>query len=71
MRKKKRTIFRVRKESRLFEKIYKKDSLADGFDKYINFEKLRRSPNSTMQDIIPEWNTAYKKLVNIGCSLSY
>ena len=52
------------------EKIYKKDSIADGFDKYISFEKLKRSQNTTIQDFIPEWTTAYKKAVNVGCSLS-
>ena len=50
--------------------MYKKDSLADGFYKFISFEKLRRSPNKTIQEFIPEWNTAYRKTVNIGCSLS-
>ena len=44
--------------------------MADGFDKYIKFEKLRRSQNSTMQDYIPEWNTASTTILNIGCSLS-
>ena len=53
-----------------FEKIYKKDSLADGFDKYISFEKLRRGQNTSIQEFIPEWNAAYRKAVNIGCSLS-
>ena len=53
-----------------FEKTYKKDSLADGFEKYISFEKLKRSPNTGVQEFIPEWNAAYKKAVNIGCSLS-
>ena len=53
-----------------FKKIYKKDSLADGFDKYMSFEKLKRSPNTTIQDFIPEFNTAYRKAVNVGCSLS-
>ena len=33
---------------KFFEKIYKKDSLADGFDKYIEFEKLRRSTNTSI-----------------------
>ena len=55
---------------KFFEKIYKKDSLADGFDKYIEFEKLRRSPNTSIQEFIPEWNTSYSKAVNVGCSLS-
>jgi hypothetical protein len=53
-----------------FKKIYQKDSLADGFDKYISFEKLKRSSNTSIQEFIPEWNSAYKKTVNIGCSLS-
>ena len=53
-----------------FETIYKKDSLADGFDKYISFEKLTRSANTTVQEFIPEWNSSYQKAVNIGCSLS-
>ena len=60
----------IKKLLNFFEKIYKKDSLADGFDKYISFEKLRRSPNTSIQEFIPEWNTAYRKAVNIGCSLS-
>ena len=51
------------------KKIYQ-DSLADGFDKYISFGKLRRSPNTSIQEFIPEWNSAYKKAVNVGCSLS-
>ena len=53
-----------------FKKIYKKDSLADGFEKYMAFEKMRRSPNTSIQEFIPEWNTAYRKAVNIGCTLS-
>ena len=53
-----------------FKKIYQKDSLADGFNKYISFGKLRRSPNTSIQEFIPEWNSAYKKAVNVGCSLS-
>ena len=53
-----------------FEEIYKKDSLADGYEKYISFEKLKRSPNTSMYDFIPEWNAAYKKAVNVGCQLS-
>ena len=52
------------------KKVYQKDSLADGFNKYISFGKLRRSPNTSIQEFIPEWNAAYKKAVNIGCSLS-
>ena len=53
-----------------FKKVYKRDSLADGFEKYMSFERLKRSPNTAIQDFIPEFNTAYKKAVNIGCSLS-
>ena len=53
-----------------FEEIYKEDSLADGYEKYISFEKLKRSPNTSMYDFIPEWNAAYKKAVNVGCQLS-
>ena len=53
-----------------FKKIYQKDSLADGFNKYISFGKLRRSPNTNIQEFIPEWTSAYKKAVNVGCSLS-
>ena len=34
------------------------------------FEKMRRSPNTLIQEFIPEWTTAYKKAVNIGCTLS-
>ena len=53
-----------------FKKIYKRDSLADGYEKYLSFEKLKRSPNKSIQDFIPEFNTSYKKAINIGCSLS-
>ena len=49
--------------------IYEKDSLSDGFEKYIAFEKFRRSPGKSIQDFIPEWTTAYKKAKNIGCVL--
>ena len=49
----------IKKLLNFFEKIYKKDSLADGFNKYISFEKLRRSPNTSIQEFIPEWNTAF------------
>ena len=53
-----------------FETIYKKDSLADGFEKYISFEKFRRSANTPVQEFISEWNISYQKAVNIGGSLS-
>ena len=46
-----------------FRTIYKKDSLADGFEKYMSFERLRRSANTSIQDFIPKFNTAYKKAV--------
>ena len=52
------------------EKIYKKDTLADSFDKYISFEKLRRKPGISIQQFIPEWTTAYQKAVNVECTLS-
>ena len=51
------------------KKVYQNDTLADGFNKYISFGKLRRSPNTSIQEFIPEWSAAYKKAVNIGCSL--
>ena len=53
-----------------FRKTYKRDSLADGFEKYMNFEKLKRNPNTTIQEFIPKFKAAYKKAVNIDCSLS-
>ena len=49
--------------------IYEKDSLSDGFEKYIAFEKFRRSSGKSIQEFIPEWTTAYKKAKNIGCVL--
>ena len=49
--------------------IYEKDSLSDGFEKYIAFEKFRRSSGKSIQEFIPEWTTAYKKAKNIGCEL--
>ena len=55
---------------KFFEPIYKKYSLADGFEKYISFDKFRRSANTPVQEFISEWNTSYQKAVNIGCSLS-
>ena len=51
-------------------KIYKKDTLADSFDKYMKFDRLKRKPNSNMQDFISEWAMAYKKTENAGCTLS-
>ena len=52
------------------ENIYKKDSLADAFDKYIAFEKLRRSSAMAVEQFIPEWNVAYAKAETVGCTLS-
>ena len=51
------------------EGIYKKDSLSDGFEKYITFERFRRSSGKSIQEFIPEWTTAYLKAKNIGCVL--
>ena len=39
----------IKKLLNFFEKIYQKNSLADAFDKYISFEKLRRSSNTNVQ----------------------
>ena len=52
-----------------FKSIYEKDSLSDGFEKYIAFERFRRSQGKSIQEFIPEWTTAYKKAKNIGCVL--
>ena len=47
------------------ERIYKKDSLSDGVEKYITSEKCRQK----YPVIYPEWRTAYSKAKNIGCLL--
>ena len=52
-----------------FKSIYEKDSLSDGFKKYMAFERFRRSQGKSIQEFIPEWTTAYKKAKNIGCVL--
>ena len=52
-----------------FKSIYEKDSLSDGFEKYIAFERFRRNQGKSIQEFIPEWTTAYKKAKNIGCVL--
>ena len=40
--------FLIGKLLTFLEKIYKKDTLADSFEKYISFEKLKRNNNSKL-----------------------
>ena len=37
-----------------FKSIYEKDSLSDGFEKYIAFERFRRNQGKSIQEFIPE-----------------
>ena len=50
--------------------IYKVDTLADSFDKYMQFEQMRRKPGVAIQDFISDWEMAYRKTKTTGCELA-
>ena len=53
-----------------FRSIYETDELADSFEKYMNFEKLRRDSKTSVQTFIATWENMYHKTKNAGCELT-
>ena len=52
------------------EGIYKKDSMADAWEKYILFEKNKYDAKVPLKQFIAEWENKYHKLKNVGCEYS-
>ena len=50
--------------------VYKVDALADSFERYMRFEKLRRKPSVAIQEFISEWEMTYRRTKTIGCELA-
>ena len=50
--------------------IYDTDHLADSFEKYMKFEKLRRDSGTTVQTFIATWENIYHKSRNAGCEFA-
>ena len=48
----------VTKLIEFLKSIYDKDSLSDGFKKYIFYSKFSRSSGKSIQDFLQEWTTA-------------
>ena len=52
---------------KFLEGIYKKDSMADAWMKYSNFEKFRRTEAGDIKEFIAEFENQYHLLKNAGC----
>ncbi len=50
--------------------IYKKDDMADVFDKYKLFSAHHRKANEDVANFIPDWEMSYHKLKATGCEYS-
>ena len=52
------------------EGIYKKDSMADAWEKYTTFEKFRFDNKISLKQFIADWENKYHQLKNEGCAYS-
>ena len=52
------------------EGIYKKDSMADAWEKYTTFEKFRFDNKIILKQFIADWENKYHQLKNEGCAYS-
>ena len=52
------------------EEIYKKDSMADAWDKYSTCENFKFDNKISLKQFIVDWENQYHKLKNVGCAYS-
>ena len=52
------------------EGIYKKDSMADAWEKYILFEKSKYEGKIPLKQFIAEWENTYYKMKKVDCEYS-
>ena len=52
------------------ESIYKKDDMADSFEKYCTFEKREKRRDEKIPEFIADWETLYAKTQKQGCTLT-
>ena len=60
----------VKELLKFLEGMYKKDSMADTWEKYINFERYKYDNKMPLREFIAEWENYYHKLEREGCEYS-